>query len=101
MNNMLLITVTFWDLVLIGVGVGIVLGLIPLILGFVKNRRNLGIYGFVASIVGGALSSILSLIVVIVFTWLILKKSIVEEPTEAAVVNENPVEVKIDNAENR
>ena len=91
---MLLITVTFWDLVLIGVGVGVVLGLIPLILGFVKNRRNLGIYGFIASIVGGALSSIVSLIVVGIFVWLILKK-----PTQAAVANEKTV--AIDNTENR
>jgi len=97
---MLLIRVTFWDLVLIGVGVGVVLGLIPLILGFVKNKRNLGIYGFIASIVGGALSSILSLIIVIVFVWLIVKKPIVKEPTEVAIVNENPVEVKIDNIVN-
>ncbi len=91
---MLLITVTFWDLVLIGLGVGFVLGLIPLILGFTKNRRNLGIYGFIASIVGGALSSIVSLIVVGIFVWLILKK-----PTQAAVANEKTV--AIDNTENR
>jgi len=91
---MLLITVTFWDLVLIGLGVGFVLGLIPLILGFTKNRRNLGIYGFIASIVGGALSSIVSLIVVGIFVWLILKK-----PTQAAVANEKTV--VIDNTENR
>jgi len=91
---MLLITVTFWDLVLIGLGVGFVLGLIPLILGFTKNRRNLGIYGFIASIVGGALSSIVSLIVVGIFVWLILKK-----PTQAAVANEKTA--AIDNTENR
>jgi len=91
---MLLITVTFWDLVLIGLGVGFVLGLIPLILGFTKNRRNLGIYGFIASIVGGALSSIVSLIVVGIFVWLILKK-----PTQAAVANEKTA--VIDNTENR
>ncbi len=79
-----------------GVGVGVLLVLIPLILGFVKGRRNLGLYGFIASIIGGALSSILSLIVVVIFVWLILKK-----PAEVAVVNENPVETQIDTTENR
>ncbi len=98
---MLLIKVTFWDLVLIGISVGVVLGLIPLILGFVKNKRNLGVYGFIASIVGGSISSILSLIIVIIFIWLILKKPIVKEPSEVVTVNENPVEVEIDNTENR
>lgn len=82
--------ITFWDLVLIGIGVGIVLGLIPLILGFVKNRRNLGVYGFIASIIGGSLSSFFSLIVVGVFVWLILKK-----PAEAPAVNENSVKTEI------
>jgi hypothetical protein len=98
---MLLIRVTFWDLIIIGIGVGVVLGLIPLILGFVKNKRNLGIYGFIASIVSGSLSSILSFIAVIVFIWLILKKPIVKEPSEIVNVNENPVKVEIDNTENR
>ncbi len=98
---MLLIRVTFWDLVLIGVGVGLVLGLIPLILGFVKNKRNLGVYGFIASIGGGALSSILSLIVVIVFTWLIVKKPVINESVEGVGVNETAAEVEIDNTENR
>jgi hypothetical protein len=98
---MLLIRVTFWNLVFVGVGIGVVLGLIPLILGLVKNRRDLGIYGFIASIIGGALSSILSLIVVIVFTWLILKKSVAKKPTEDISVKENAIEVEIDNTENR
>ncbi len=85
---MLFIRVTFWDLVLIGVGVGVVLGLIPLILGFVKGRRNLGIYGFVASIIGGgAISSVLSLIIVVVFVWLILKKPIDKKPVETTIEN--------------
>ena len=93
---MLLIRVGFWDLVLIGISVGIVLGLIPLILGFVKGKRNLGLYGFLASVVGGALSSILSLIVVGVFIWLILKK-----PTAVIVTGENPAAVETGDAENR
>lgn len=93
---MLLITVNFWVLVLIGVGVGVVLGLIPLILGFVKGKRNLGFYGFTASTVGGAISSILSLIVVGIFIWLILKK-----PNEATAADEKLAEPKIENSENR
>lgn len=93
--------ITFWNLVLIGVGIGVVLGLIPLILGFVKNKRTLGIYGFVASIIGGSLSSILSLIIVIVFVWLILKKPAVAMSVEDNSAVETPAETEIENTENR
>jgi MFS family permease len=58
---------------LIGVGIGILLGLIPLILGIRRKKKRLGVYGFICSTVGGALSSILSLLIVGVFIWLILK----------------------------
>ncbi len=62
-------------LTLVGVGVGILLGLIPLILGIRRKKTRLGVYGLICSIIGGAISSILSLIIVGIFIWLILKKS--------------------------
>lgn len=61
-------------LALFGVVLGILLGLIPLILGIRKKKRQYGIFGFVASIICGAIMPLLSIIVVAIFTWLILRK---------------------------
>ena len=71
---LLQIKITYFQLFLIGLAVGAVLGLIPLILGIFKKNTKLGVLGFFCSILGGAISSIVSLIVVIVFVWLIFKK---------------------------
>jgi MFS family permease len=87
-------------LALFGIVIGILLGLIPLILGIRKKKRQYGIFGFIASIIGGAISPILAAIVVAIFTWLILRKPTVKEPGDV-VINENPVDVKIENSENR
>ncbi|MCA1625065.1 MAG: hypothetical protein LC768_13515 [Acidobacteria bacterium] len=98
------ITLTYTEaimyLALIGIVIGILLGLIPLILGIRKKKRQYGIYGFIASIVGGAISPILAVIVVAIFTWLILRKTDDKEPGDV-VINESPVDVKIENSENR
>ena len=72
------IRLNYWEAILIatliGVGIGILLGLIPLILGIRKGKKRLGVYGLISSTVGGALSGILSLIIVGIFIWLILKQ---------------------------
>lgn len=63
------------SLALRGLLIGSVLGLIPLALGLIKGRRNLGIYGFAASVAAGALlSGVFSVIAVCVFGFLILRK---------------------------
>ncbi len=85
---------------LIGLIVGFLLGLIPLILGIKKGKRNYGYYGIIASALLGLVSPILSVIAVAVFIWLILKKTKQEKPTEVIIVNEKPVDVSINNSEN-
>ena len=87
-------------LALAGIVIGILLGLIPLILGIRKQKRQYGIFGFIASIIGGAISPILAIIVVAIFTWLILRKPTAKEPVDD-VVNESPVDVEIGSPENR
>ncbi len=81
---------------LIGLVIGILLGLIPLISGIKRGNRTYGYYGFTASALLGLVSPILSIVTVAVFTWLILRKP---KPTEAVVVNEKPVDVSINNPE--
>ena len=55
--------------------IGILLGLIPLILGIKKKNRKYGMYGFVGSVIGGVITYIISIIVVSIFSWLILRNS--------------------------
>jgi hypothetical protein len=93
------IELTYLQMTLIGMGVGLVLGLIPLILGIVKRKRKLAIWGFVASIAAGAAWSVLSLVTVIVFIWLILRKSVEAEPVQVETVNENSVDAAVKDSE--
>ena len=62
-----------WMIVIVGVVVGALLGLIPLMLGRKRNKARLGQYGFLASTVAGALSPILAVIIVVVFSLMIVK----------------------------
>jgi uncharacterized membrane protein len=91
---LLQIKITYVQLFLIGLAVGAVLGLIPLIFGIYKKNTKLALLGFVCSILGGAISSIVSLIVVIVFVWLIFKK---KETVDVNDVNEDPNNVNAGN----
>jgi hypothetical protein len=94
------IELTYLQLLLIGMGVGLILGLIPLILGLIKGRKKLAIWGLAASIAAGTIQSVLSLITVIVFIWLILRKSAETKPVEIEVVNKNPLDVQVKDSEN-
>jgi hypothetical protein len=61
-------------LALVGAGVGLLLGLIPLFFGIRKGKTRLGVIALVASTIAGAITSIISIILVVIFTYLILKK---------------------------
>ena len=84
-----------------GAVLGFILGLIILIVGVKKSKRKLGIIGLICSTLVGPISGILSLITLGIFIWLILKKPQIASPVEVVVVNENPIDVKINNYENR
>lgn len=65
----------FYVYVVIGGAIlGALLGLVPLLLGRRRNRARLGLYGFIASIVGGALAPLLGLIVAGIFSWLVIRE---------------------------
>ncbi len=83
-------------------GLGLLFGLIPLILGFIKKERSYAVFGFLGSIIGGAILGIfLSIPIAAIFTWLILRKPVESKPAEVIIVNENPVDVSIKDSENR
>lgn len=77
-------------LTLIGIGVGLVFGLVPLIFGKIRGKLKLGLIGFFVSIVAGAIWSVLPLIVMIIFVFLIIRNPVASQP--AVAVNEPPSE---------
>jgi hypothetical protein len=81
---------------MIGLGVGLVLGLIPLALGIYKGKRKLGIAGLIVSVAAGAAWSLFSLIAVLVFVWLILRNSAADSGAE---VSESAQIVSADDAD--
>jgi len=86
---------------LIHAAIGILLGMIPLILGFIRKERSYAVFGFLGSIIGGAILGIfLSVPVAAIFTWLILRKP-KNEVIEAEAVNETSIDVKTEDTENR
>jgi hypothetical protein len=64
----------FVYLTLVGVVIGILLGLVPLIYGRIRGKARLGLIGFAFSIAAGAIWSILPLFVMITFVFLIIKE---------------------------
>ena len=75
---------------LINAGIGIALGLVPLIFGIVKRNMKYGVTGFLAAIVGGAILGIfLSVPISAIFTWLIVRapKPSVGNPADPSVGN--------------
>jgi len=65
----------FYYILLADIGIGLLFGLLPLVFGIARKKRNLGIIGLICSGVVGGLSPILILIVAAVFTVLIVRKS--------------------------
>ena len=83
----------FYYIVLIDIGIGLLIGLLPLVMGIARKKRNLGIIGLVSSGLVGGLSPILSLIVAAVFTVLIVRGT--KKPVEVVVVNQEPIDVSV------
>ena len=73
-------------LALIGAAVGLVIGFILFLFARKKGKQKLGVIGLVVSIVCGAISPVLPLLVLVIFIFLIARKdplsSASEEPGE-------------------
>ena len=68
---------------LINAGVGLVLGLVPLVSGIVKRNVKFGVLGFICAALGGAiLGVILSVPVSALFTWMIFRKGPAAQPAD-------------------
>lgn len=64
-----------WIFVAINVALGLVLGLVPFSLGFIKGRRKIGMIGLAVCVIGGAILGVLvSLPACILFTWLTFRQ---------------------------
>ena len=71
-------------LTLIGIGIGVLFGLVPLIYGRMKGKPNLGLTGFLSCIAAGAIWSVLPLITMLVFTFLIIRRTDTPESAKRA-----------------
>lgn len=82
------IKVTYYQIALLGAGLGFILGLIPVAFGFFKGKIKIGILGLLSSTIGGAILGVfLSIPIIAVFLWLILKKPSAEtNPTKETEV---------------
>jgi membrane associated rhomboid family serine protease len=86
---------------LFNIGLGILFGLVPLIFGFIRKERSYAVFGFLGSIIGGALLGVfLSIPVAAIFTWLILRRP-KNEAAEGVATNQSPTDVTVENSENR
>ncbi len=78
-------------LTLIGIGIGLVLGLVPLIYGRIKGKAKLGVIGFLTSIAAGALVGVLPLFVMITFVFLIYRNPVSATPSTLPSHEDNNV----------
>ncbi|MEO8647748.1 MAG: hypothetical protein ABI539_01140 [Acidobacteriota bacterium] len=63
-------------IVAVNAAFGVLFGSFPLVAGVLAGNRKYGIFGFVASVIGGAVLGVLiSFPAAIIFLWLILRKS--------------------------
>ncbi len=65
----------FYYIILGGVVFGLIVGIVPLVLGIKKGNRNLGLIAIISVAILGALSPLLCLIVAIVFSVIIVVRS--------------------------
>lgn len=78
-------------LTLVGIVIGFLLGLVPLIYGRIRGKTRLGLMGLVISMVAGAIWSILPLFVMLTFVFLIIRDP--KQPgDERATENDSSVE---------
>lgn len=83
----------YYPILLIRIGAGVLMGLIPLIIGIRRKKRNLGIWGFIVSVIGGTITPVLLIIIVPVFLWLILKKAKINESATVETPSETQTSV--------
>ena len=74
----------FYYILFADIALGLVIGLIPLILGIRRKKRNLGILAFISCGLAGGFTPILSIVIAAVFTILMLRKS----PGKKAVLSD-------------
>lgn len=65
----------FYYFLMLWIGLGLLFGLVPLILGIRRNKRHLGFLGFILAGAVGALSPVLSFILAAIFVFLVLRRT--------------------------
>jgi len=81
-------TEAIFYLALIGAAAGMIVGLVPLIYGWKKGKARLGILAMISSVVaGGVVSIFLSMLVMVVFVFLIARKNPVDSTSKESTAD--------------
>ena len=94
------IRINFYDIALMGAALGFLVGLIPLVLGILKKKAKYGVIGLIGSTIGGGLLGLfLSVPIVGICIWLILRKEVDIVPEESSEVENSANDSDNSNAE--
>jgi hypothetical protein len=75
-----ILELTLWQIFLIGMAVGFVFGLIPLVLGIARKNLKLGLIALAAATLAGLIWSLLGIFVAMLFSVLILVRKPAIQP---------------------
>ena len=81
----------FVYITLIAAGIGLLLGLIPLVVALRKGRTRLGLLANLVCTLLGAVNPVLALIAAAIFTWVVMRKSSATT-TDATTSTPNPTQ---------
>jgi len=79
----------FLYLTLIAAGIGLLLGLVPLVFALRKGKTGLGLLANLICTVLGAVQPLLALLAAGIFTWVVLRKGSPGKPGEAAPTSDS------------
>lgn len=77
----------FYYILAAGVLIGLFFGLLPLIFGIRRKKKNLGLLGFILSGLAGAVSPLIAIVVAVVFLVIVLRSKPAIESTDSPEVS--------------
>lgn len=77
----------FYYILAAGVLIGLFFGLLPLIFGIKRKKKNLGLLGFILSGLAGAVSPLVAIVVAVIFLVIVLRSKPAIESEDSSEVS--------------
>ncbi len=77
----------FYYILAAGVLIGLFFGLLPLIFGIKRKKKNLGLLGFILSGLAGAVSPLVAIVVAVLFLVIVLRSKPAIESEDSSEVS--------------